>query len=132
VRLTGVRLWEAVACAVGAVDGELLDAMYALEVRKPAEGDAARACREGEYLGALLPTEALERPPPPYDRRVGRVVAVVLRRCSPLVDIDVWRSRDEQLNLLFVELQVVSVSVVCMVPARTALTMDMRSFGMMS
>lgn len=62
-------------------------------------------CCEAENLGSLVAVERLEGSPPPCDDWVGLAVTVVLGGGAPLVDINVRCSRDQQLDLLIVELR---------------------------
>ena len=86
------------------MDGEPLDTLDTLQVNEAAQRDTRRSSREAEHLGAFFAVERLERPPEPNDHRVGTSVAVVLCCSSPLVNIDIRSTGDEELQFFLVEL----------------------------
>ena len=98
-------LRKTVRLSVCPMDRESLDALNALQVHKAAEWHTRCASREAEHLGPLLSVERLQRSPPPHNHRVRARVAVVLGRSSPLIYVDIWSARDQELELLFVKLK---------------------------
>ena len=98
-------LRQAVDFTIRLVDGEPLRALDTLQFDEATERHSGGTGREAEDLRALLAVERLERTPEPDDDGVGAGVTVVLCRGAPLVDVDVGRSGDEQLELFLVELE---------------------------
>lgn len=100
-----MRRWQSVLIPVCAMDGELLRPLHALQFREATQRHSRRARSEAEHLRPLVAIKGLERTPPPNDVGVRRRVPDVVRSCAPFVDVNVRRSRDEQLKLLLVELE---------------------------
>ena len=100
-----MRLRETVGVSICLVYREALSPLDTLELDETPEGHARSSRGEAEDLRPLFAVERLERAPEPNNDGVRARVAVVLRRGPPLVDVDVGRARDEQLQLLLVELK---------------------------
>lgn len=103
-----MRLWKSVGVTISLVDGESLHALYALQRIETIQRDPRCTRHKRKHLRALLAVEGFQSTPPPDNDVIRRRIAVVIRRCSPFVYIDVWSSGDEKLNLLFIELHDVS------------------------
>ena len=87
------------------MDRETLDALNALQITEAAQRHPRSARGETQNLGSLIPIERLESTPPPDYHRIGAGVPIVICCCAPLVHVDIWCPRNEELELLFVELR---------------------------
>jgi len=74
---------------------ESLNSLHPLEIDEPIEGYTRSAGRKAQHLGPLFTIERLEGPPPPNNDGVRACVSVVLRRGSPLVNVNIRRPRNE-------------------------------------
>lgn len=99
-----MRLWEPIVFAIRPVDRESLYSLHTLELGEPVQGHLGCASCKRQNLGSLVAIEGLEGTPPPNNVGVRAGVADVFSRSAPLIDVNVRSSRDEQLQLLFVEL----------------------------
>lgn len=99
----GVRAGQSLLVAIITVNVESVDAIHSLELFKAVERYFTCARDELQQLGQLLLVEGSNRAPEPLDLLTGWRVVVVLGVVLPVVHIDVWQTRDEELELLFVE-----------------------------
>ena len=125
-----MSLRQTVDLAICAVDREALHSLHALKIRKASQGYTRGPCCETEHLRALVTVERLECSPPPDDDRIRAGVTMVLCSTSPLVNVDVRRSRNQELHFLLVELEKNVNDAHLYVPIR--LTIEISSLGMIS
>lgn len=82
-----------------------LNPLHPLEINEAIEGHTRSASRKAQNLGPLFTIERLESSPPPYNDGIRACVSVVFRCSSPLINVNVRRPRNEQLEFLFIELK---------------------------
>jgi hypothetical protein len=123
-------LWESIGIAISPVDGEPLHPLYALQVYKAPERHTRGTCSEAEYLRSLVAIEGLEGTPPPDNDRIGTAVTIVFSRSPPFINIDIGCARNEQLQLLLIELRARSMRRT--ETSKEIRTIVTRSFGMTS
>lgn len=71
------------------MDTESLGTLHTLKLDETSQRDTGGSSRKAQYLGTLFSVEGLQRSPPPYNRRVGASVSVVLGCGPPFIDVDV-------------------------------------------
>lgn len=94
------------------MDTESLGTLHTLKLDETSQRNTGCSSSKAQHLGSLFSVKGLQRSPPPHDRRVGASISVVLCRGPPFIDVDVRRPRYQQLQFLFVELEIKNELVV--------------------
>ena len=100
---TGMRCWQSILVAIVPVNVESADAVHSLKFLEAVEWDFARAGDKLKQLRPLFFVKGSECAPEPLDLRRGWIVIVILRVALPVIYVNIWQTRDEKLQLLFVE-----------------------------
>lgn len=85
------------------MDVEPVDTIHTFQFFETIEGYFAGAGDELEQLGSFFLVEGPDSTPEPLDLLRRRIVVLVLRVALPVIYVNVGETRDEQLQLLFVE-----------------------------
>lgn len=98
-----VRARKTVLVTVVPVDIEATDAVHTFEVLEAIEGHFASTSHELKELGTLFLVEGTHSSPEPLNLLGGVGVAMVLCIALPIIYIDIWKARDQELEFLLVE-----------------------------
>jgi len=99
----GMTAGQSLLGAKVAMDIESAESVHALEFFEAIEWHLARTRHELEQLGCLFLVEAAHCTPEPLNLWGCLSVVVVVCVALPVVNVDVWQTRDEQLEFLFRE-----------------------------
>lgn len=98
-----VRAGQAVLVAIVTMDVEATEAVHAFKLTEAVQRHFACARNELQELRSLFLVEGANGTPEPLDLRRGCRVVMVFAVVLPVVDVDIWKSRNEQFEFLFVE-----------------------------
>lgn len=98
-----MRAWQSVFVPVITVDIKSAEAIHSLKLSKAVERHFAGSSDELQEFGTLFLVERPDRAPEPLDLRRGGGVIMVFGMALPIVDIDIRKTGDEELQLLLVE-----------------------------
>jgi len=85
------------------VNVEATEAVHAFKLLETVERHLASSCDELKKLGSFFFVERPNCTPEPLDLRRGGGVVVVFGVVLPVVDVDVWQTRDKKFKFLLAE-----------------------------
>jgi hypothetical protein len=94
---------QTILVTIIAMNVEFGKAIHAFKLLETIEGYFTGSSDELKKLGLFFLVKAADGAPEPLDLRRGGLVVVVLGVVFPVVDVNVWKTRDEELEFLLIE-----------------------------
>lgn len=95
--------WETVFVARVAVNVEAVDTVHAFQFFEAVQRNLTGTCDKLQQFGKFFFIKGSDCSPEPLDLRRRLGVAMILGIASPIIHIDVGKTRDEELEFLLIE-----------------------------